>query len=21
TLRFDGHREAEFPGTVHVAGA
>ncbi len=20
TLRFDGHREAEFPGTVHVAG-
>ncbi|HBR7336757.1 TPA: PTS glucitol/sorbitol transporter subunit IIA [Klebsiella pneumoniae] len=19
-LRFDGHREAEFPGTVHVAG-
>ncbi|HDT6508880.1 TPA: PTS glucitol/sorbitol transporter subunit IIA [Klebsiella aerogenes] len=20
TLRFDGHRQAEFPGTVHVAG-
>jgi PTS system glucitol/sorbitol-specific IIA component len=20
TLRFDGHREAEYPGTVHVAG-
>ncbi len=20
TLRFDGHREAEFPCTVHVAG-
>ena len=20
TLRFDGHREAEFPGTVQVAG-